>query len=81
MAYSCDIGNGQRLLVQNDGDDKHVALSGGDSGQRQNQSSGFTTGEWSKPPECFGPAKTLFSGLRAKMAFSLSVYTVIKSNR
>jgi hypothetical protein len=51
MAYSCDIGNGQRLLVQNDGDQTQVALSSGDSGQQQNQSTGFTTGEWSKPPE------------------------------
>jgi hypothetical protein len=53
MAYAFDIGNGQRLLVQNDGDNTQVALSSGDSGQKQNQSTGFTTGEWSKPPELF----------------------------
>ena len=53
MAYSCDIGDGQRLLVQNDGDGTHVALSSGDAGQEQNQSTGFTTGEWAKPPELF----------------------------
>ena len=44
MTYVCDIGNGQRLLVENDGDDTQVALSSGDSGQQQNQSTGFDTG-------------------------------------
>ena len=53
MAYACDIGNGQRLLVQNAGDITQVALNSGDAGQKQNQSTGFTTGEWSKPPELF----------------------------
>src|ERR1700738_1189861 len=48
MTYVCDIGNGQRLLVENDGDDTQVALSSGDSGQQQNQSTGFNTGKWSK---------------------------------
>jgi hypothetical protein len=31
MAYAHDIGNGQRLLVENDGDHAQVALSSGDS--------------------------------------------------
>jgi hypothetical protein len=53
MTYTHDIGNGQRLLVENDGDDTQVALSSGDSGQQQNQSAGFNTGKWSKPPELF----------------------------
>jgi hypothetical protein len=53
MTYSHDLGNGERLLVQNDGDNTQVALSSGDGGQKQNQSTGFTTGEWSKPPELF----------------------------
>jgi hypothetical protein len=53
MAYIQDFGNGQRLLVENDGDNTQVALSSGDSGQQQNQSAGFNTGKWSKPPELF----------------------------
>jgi hypothetical protein len=53
MTYSHDLGNGKRLLVQNDGDNTQVALSSGGGGQNQNQSTGFTTGEWSKPPELF----------------------------
>ena len=53
MTYSHDLENGERLLVQNDGDNTQVALSSGGGGQKQNQSTGFSTGEWSKPPELF----------------------------
>ena len=82
MTYSYDLGNGQRLLVQNDGDNTQVALSSGDSGQKQNQCNGFSTGEWSKPPELFAPAKTSFWRLEGtKMAWSSSGFTAIKSNR
>ena len=66
MAYACDIGNGQRLLVQNDGDNTQVALSSGDSGQKQNQSTGFTSGEWSKPPELFRTREKLVLRLEGK---------------
>lgn len=66
MTYSHDLGNGQRLLVQNDGDDTQVALSSGDSGQRQNQSTGFNTGGWSKPPELFRTSKNLVLRLESK---------------
>ena len=66
MAYACDIGNGQRLLVQNDGDNTQVALSSGDSGQKQNQSTGFSTGEWSKPPELFRTRGNLVLRLEGK---------------
>jgi hypothetical protein len=66
MAYACDIGNGQRLLVQNDGDNTQVALSSGDSGQKQNQSTSFTTGEWSKPPELFRTRGNLVLRLEGK---------------
>jgi hypothetical protein len=66
MAYACDIGNGQWLLVQNDGDNTQVALSSGGSGQQQNQSTGFTTGEWSKPPELFRTRENLVLRLEGK---------------
>ena len=66
MAYTCDIGNGQRLLVQNDGDNTQVALSSGDSGQKQNQSTSFTTGEWSKPPELLRTRENVVLRLEGK---------------
>jgi hypothetical protein len=59
MTYMHDIGNGQRLLVQNDGNDTRVALSSGDSGQQQNQSTSFSTGEWVKSPELFRTSQNL----------------------
>jgi zinc-ribbon domain/Amelogenin len=53
MTYAYDLESGQRLIVQNDGDDTLVALSSGDEGQQQSQSTGFQTGKWSKTPELF----------------------------
>ena len=53
MTYAYDLENGQRLIVQNDGDDTIVALSSDDEGQQQSQSTGFSTGKWSKAPELF----------------------------
>jgi hypothetical protein len=66
MTYACDIGNGQQLLVQNDGDDTQVAMSSGDSGQQQSQSTGFTTGGWSRPPELFRTSENLVLRLEGK---------------
>ncbi len=66
MTYTYSLGNGQRLLVQNDGDNTQVALSSGDSAQRQNQNTGFSTGEWSRPPELFRTAENLVLRLESK---------------
>ena len=66
MTYVHDIGNGQRLLVENDGDNTQVALSSGDSGQEQNQSTGFSTGKWSKAPELFRISENLVLRLESK---------------
>lgn len=66
MTYTHNIGNGQRLLVENDGDHTQVALSSGDSGQQQNQSTGFNTGKWSKPPELFRSSENLVLRLESK---------------
>jgi hypothetical protein len=66
MTYMHDIGNGQRLLVENDGDNTQVALNSGDSGQQQNQSAGFNTGKWSKPPELFRTGDDIVLRLESK---------------
>src|SRR5271166_1682374 len=66
MTYAYVLGNGQRLLVQNDGDNTQVVLSSGDSGQQQNQSTGFNTGEWSKPPELFHSSEKLVLRIESK---------------
>jgi hypothetical protein len=66
MTYAYDLGNGQQLLVENDGDNSQVALSSGDSGQQQNQSAGFNTGQWSKPPDLFRTKDELILRLESK---------------
>jgi zinc-ribbon domain len=53
MTYAYDLENGQRLIVENDGDNTLVALSSGGEGQQQSQASGFETGKWSKAPTLF----------------------------
>jgi hypothetical protein len=41
-------------------------LSSGDSGQQQNQSTGFSTGKWSKGPELFRISEKLVLRLESK---------------
>ena len=53
MTYAYDLEDGQRLIVQNDGDDTLVTLRIEDEGQQQSQCTGFDTGKWSKPPELY----------------------------
>lgn len=66
MTYAYELENGQRLIVQNEGDDTVVALSSGDEGQQQSQSTGFNTGKWSKTPELFFTRGTLILRLESK---------------
>lgn len=53
MNYECDLENGQRLELSNDGDQTFVSLSSGGEGQRQSQGNGFFTGVWSKNPAVY----------------------------
>jgi hypothetical protein len=66
MTYAYDLENGQRLIVQNDGDDTIVALSSDDEGQQQSHSTGFDTGRWLRPPELFRSRGNLVLRLESK---------------
>jgi hypothetical protein len=66
MTYVYDLGNGHRLIVQNDGDDTLVAMSGRDEQQQQSQSTGFNTGRWSKTPELFRAGANLVLRLESE---------------
>jgi zinc-ribbon domain len=66
MTYAYDLENGQRLIVQNEGDDTVVALSSDDEGQQQSQSTVFNTGKWSKTPELFSSRGALVLRLESK---------------
>lgn len=66
MTYAYDLENGQRLIVQNEGDDTVVALSSDDEGQQQSQSTSFHTGKWSKTPELFSTRGALILRFESK---------------
>jgi hypothetical protein len=66
MTYAYELENGQRLIVQNDGDDTLVALSSEDEGQQQSQCTGFDTGRWLKPPELFRTSGKLVLRIESK---------------
>jgi zinc-ribbon domain len=66
MTYAYDLENGQRLIVQNEGDDTVVALSSDDEGQQQSQSTAFHTGKWSKTPELFSTRGALILRFESK---------------
>jgi len=66
MTYAYDFENGQRLIVQNDGDDTLVALRSDDEGQQQSQCTGFDTGRWLKAPELFRTSGKLVLRLESK---------------
>ncbi len=57
MSYSCELGNGQLLLVENEGDNTSVSLGSDGGSQRQSQGTGFSTGKWSKTPSLFRVGK------------------------
>ncbi|MEM9120674.1 MAG: zinc ribbon domain-containing protein [Cyanobacteria bacterium P01_F01_bin.56] len=53
MAYTCELGSGQRLYLDNLGEQTAVTLASSSAGQQQQASSQFTTGAWTAPPELF----------------------------
>jgi hypothetical protein len=53
MAYRAVVDSGGEIVVENEGEQTHITLSSGGSGQKQSQSTGFTTGAWTKPPALF----------------------------
>jgi len=53
MAYTCELGSGQRLYLENVGEKTAVTLASGSAGQQQQSGSQFTTGVWTSPPELF----------------------------
>ncbi len=53
MAYTCELGPGQRIYLDNIGGQTAVTLYTGNGGQQQQSGSQFTTGAWTTPPEVF----------------------------
>ena len=53
MAYTCELGSGQRIYLENVGEQTAVTLASSSAGQQQQSGSQFTTGTWTTPPELF----------------------------
>lgn len=53
MAYTCELGSGQRIYLENVGEQTAITLAAGSAGQQQQSGSQFTTGPWTAPPELF----------------------------
>lgn len=53
MAYQFNLGSGQQLFVQQQGEQTAIALYAGSAGQQQQQQSTVTTGQWQEPPALF----------------------------
>ena len=60
MAYLCDLGQGQRLYLDNHGNDTVIASLMSAPGQQQQSSSRFQTGAWTQPPQLFRSAQGAF---------------------
>ncbi|MEM0981770.1 MAG: zinc ribbon domain-containing protein, partial [Cyanobacteria bacterium P01_H01_bin.58] len=53
MAYTCEFSPGQRIYLDNVGEQTIVTLMSSSAGQQQQSGSQFTTGLWTTPPELF----------------------------
>lgn len=66
MIYECETGTGQRLTLENDGEQTLVHLSSHSSGQQQSQGTGFRTGVWSGEPTLYRNGGELIVRLETK---------------
>jgi hypothetical protein len=53
MSYAYDLENGQRIVVQNDGEATLIALSSESTAVKQSLVKSLHSGRWLKPPELF----------------------------
>lgn len=53
MAYTANLDSNQKLTVINQGTQTSITLVMDSPGQHQSQSTGFTTGIWTTPPQLF----------------------------
>lgn len=60
MAYTCDLGGGLRLYVEEQGRQTILTLATISAGQQQSQSSSFETGGWVLAPTLFRTPEGLF---------------------
>jgi hypothetical protein len=64
MAYQCELGNGQRLFLDNPGTQTLITLSSSSAGQQQQATQSIQTGSWIADPEIFQIAGGAIAKLR-----------------
>ncbi|HEY9627634.1 MAG TPA: zinc ribbon domain-containing protein [Coleofasciculaceae cyanobacterium] len=64
MVYACDLDNGQRLFLDNAGNQTLITLASSSAGQQQQASQSIQTGSWIAPPEVFRMAGSIIVKLR-----------------
>lgn len=57
--YVADLKSGQKIYIENQGEQTFITLSHDTPGQQQRQRSGFTAGQWVAPPVLFRTAAGL----------------------
>jgi hypothetical protein len=53
MAYLCELGNGQKIYLDNQGNQTVITSVSQSFGQQQQSSNQFTTGKWSSLPQIY----------------------------
>lgn len=56
MAYRCDLGGGQYLLLDNQGTQTQITLAASSAGQQQQSTQGLETGAWTGTPQVLATA-------------------------
>lgn len=65
MAYQADLGNGQKIYLENRGTRTYITLANSSPGQQQQSNSAIETGTWTKSPQL----------LKTLSGFTVEVFT------
>jgi hypothetical protein len=60
MAYKCELGTGQKIYLDNQGNQTVITSIFSSPGQQQQSSSSFSTGKWTSIPEVFHTSQGIF---------------------
>ena len=70
MAYTCELGSGQRIYLDNIGEQTTITLASSGVGQQQQSGSQFMTGAWTSPPELYRTPQ----GVVVKLTTALGIH-------
>lgn len=66
MSYTCELGQGQKLQIENPGAQTAIALINVSLGQQQSQQTSVETGAWILPPAVFRTPEALIVRIEAQ---------------